>query len=351
MSGGGFAASLDRHLPGSKVVSYAEAGRGSLMSMKNFIMKKTELLRELGIRPRHPFRADRKFVVWEFPLRDMRAFHGEMEWVSSADAPLVREDASKVVWNTENPNGLEVVGGRPFFWVDNRTAKVHVEMLEPGVLLLQWYAYMGQSLEGVDSRRIRLETDTGFTRDLEMKRGPVSVAVPAPSTRMTISIRALDEPNVHSLPNNDTRVLLAGFGDLKVELVKADEALAYLMDIRHENGVEIYEGGNFLWMNNQPAVMHIHRSTAGRVEFSADVQIGPSLSPASRARLAIGVNGQPEEEREIVNGVFRVEIDLKEGVNQVAMRVIDEATVSALPNGDRRTLLVGMKNWSLKALP
>lgn len=91
----GLVAALDRRLPNAFVRSYAEAGRGSLQTARTFIAEKTALLDELqraGFRGVAP---GQKYLVWEFPMRDLAGFREPIEWKSSGDHPLVRRSPEK----------------------------------------------------------------------------------------------------------------------------------------------------------------------------------------------------------------------------------------------------------------
>jgi hypothetical protein len=114
-----------------------------------------------------------------------------------------------------NPNGLELLGGRPFFWVGGAATRIDVLAGCPGQLTLQATALPGPARPETQERRLSIrhgwESQTCATQG-----GPLTLVVRVPAGRSTILLEALDSPSVARTANGDPRPLLLGVQDLKM---------------------------------------------------------------------------------------------------------------------------------------
>jgi hypothetical protein len=109
-----------------------------------------------------------------------------------------------------NENGLEQVGGEPFFWMGKGTTKVMIQSSRAGHLILEAGFTPGPSLPGVALRRVHVTTDHGHDSIVKILAGRQSLQVPIPQGRTVVSLTPLDLPTVRTLPNGDSRPLLLG---------------------------------------------------------------------------------------------------------------------------------------------
>ncbi len=126
----GLVAELDRRLPVALVRSYAEAGRGSLETARSFLAQKGALVAEtIGGSVNHAISPDRKYWVWEFPLRDMAGFLQPIEWRPSLP-PSGRssaQQAEQIVF-AEGFHQEERQTGATFRWVRRKaTLEIRAE--------------------------------------------------------------------------------------------------------------------------------------------------------------------------------------------------------------------------------
>ncbi len=125
----GLANSLDGRLPNAIIRSYAEAGRGSLRTAQSFIEQKSALLREMaaGNGGAHHLTYDQKYLVWEFPVRDLLTFGAPPGWIASTGAPLVGSDAPTEFVFGEGFQREETSEGAAFRWARQKaTLRVNV---------------------------------------------------------------------------------------------------------------------------------------------------------------------------------------------------------------------------------
>jgi hypothetical protein len=126
-------------LPTARVLSFAEAGHGSLRTMTTFLAKRSEIYARLASYPDHLIRPDDKYLIWEFPIRDLRAFVGTaFSFYPENDTP---SDGGEPI-AVESKNGLEMLHGRSFFWLNNEPATIRFRA-DNGqkFLLLSWITF------------------------------------------------------------------------------------------------------------------------------------------------------------------------------------------------------------------
>ena len=121
-----------------------------------------------------------------------------------------------------------------------------------------------------------------------------------------------------------------------------------LSGIDAPNEVETVEGEDFLWLDNRFAVLTI-QSDADRQGFLVIPECWPGYSrPEDKKRtLILETNGETLEIP--AEGNLKIPLRLKKGNNLVRLACKEQATVDKLPSGDPRTLLLGLKGFSLRA--
>jgi hypothetical protein len=114
------------------------------------------------------------------------------------------------------------------------------------------------------------------------------------------------------------------------------------------NMVETVDGDQFIWLDNQFAILTI-QSDADRQADLIIPEIRPGMSrPDDLKRTLILVfNG---ETRELpAKGSLKIPLTLKKGKNVVRLACKEHPTVDKLSSGDTRTLLLGIKGFTIKA--
>src|SRR5260370_39021927 len=99
-------------LPSTRVLSFAEAGHGSLRTLMTFLVKRSEIYSRLASYPDHLIGPDEKYLIWEFPVRDIGSFVGTVfPFAPENDIPV--DGVGPVA--VECQNGLEILRGKSFF--------------------------------------------------------------------------------------------------------------------------------------------------------------------------------------------------------------------------------------------
>jgi hypothetical protein len=121
-----------------------------------------------------------------------------------------------------NPNGLELIGGVPFFWMGKEESVLEVVAGSAGEVTLTARAQMGPSVTGRNTRHLQVRGSDGSCRDLTTAEGsPFALTLPVPAGKSTITLVATDQPTVAVLANGDCRTLLLGVEDLRLDLTPA----------------------------------------------------------------------------------------------------------------------------------
>jgi hypothetical protein len=121
-----------------------------------------------------------------------------------------------------------------------------------------------------------------------------------------------------------------------------------LLAIDAPNEVEIVNGDKFIWLSNQFADLTI-RSDADRQAF---LVIPETRSDSSRPgdpdrTLIVEANGKTSEVPAKEN--LKIPLTLKKGNNLVRLACKERPTTDRLPSEDARTLLLGIKGFSVRA--
>jgi hypothetical protein len=120
-----------------------------------------------------------------------------------------------------------------------------------------------------------------------------------------------------------------------------------LLAVNAPNTLETEDGEPFLWLDNRFADLTIH-SDADREVFLLipECRPGPNRPEDPNRTLLIEQNGEafevPAQES------LKIPLSLKKGNNLVRLACKESATVHELASGDTRTLLLGIKGFSIK---
>jgi hypothetical protein len=118
---------------------------------------------------------------------------------------------------------------------------------------------------------------------------------------------------------------------------------ATIIGVRNQNSVEGSKAGMFFWMGKGTTIVTVYATNPGVVLLSADFSPGPSL-PSSNQRTVL-VQNEAVGHRQtvtITGGGQVLEVPVVAGANRVLLTPLDVPTLTRLPSGDDRPLLVGV---------
>lgn len=117
-----------------------------------------------------------------------------------------------------------------------------------------------------------------------------------------------------------------------------------LNSIRNTNGIENWEGEIGFWMGTGETELNLLSSYQGQALLHAYFLLGPSLPNQSDRHLLVSTdNGYEATVTLRKDGPQAYAIPVIAGINRVSIRPLDKPSLSVLPNGDSRHLLVGVK--------
>jgi hypothetical protein len=154
-----------------------------------------------------------------------RVSPGELELVFAGESCRLWRGASPrwaVPLGVANPNGLERLGGQPFFWVGGPATRLDVLAGAPGRLTLQATALPGPSLPTTRQRRLLVRAPGGYEAEWRTEGGPLAVEVPVGPGRSTVWLECPDRPAPGTTANGDPRPLLVGLQGLEVSFTPAE---------------------------------------------------------------------------------------------------------------------------------
>jgi hypothetical protein len=240
------------------------------------------------------------------------------------------------------PNGVEIVQGASFVWLNNQSASftIHSDADRQALLIIS-ECWPGPSRPGdehrtliveVNGERLELEASSNLKVPLKLNQG-INIA----------RLSCKETATIDNLSSGDTRTLLLGIKGLKLA---THEDPVEILAIHAPNQVETVEGDSFVWLNNQFTNVTIH-SDAGRQAFLNinECWPGPSRPEDKRRTLIVEVNGVRAEFAASSN--LKVPLKLDPGDNLIRLSCKETPTVDKLSSGDARTLLLGIKGFSV----
>ena len=126
-------------------------------------------------------------------------------------------------------------------------------------------------------------------------------------------------------------------------LLKIDRPDFLLLAISNRYGIEKWNGKIGFWIGKDKATVSIISSEAASVEFTAHFIPGPSLPEKPSRDLKItSNNGSGANVYTVANEQKGFPFQVNRGENLISIEAIDQPTLTKLPNGDTRTLLIGV---------
>jgi hypothetical protein len=115
-----------------------------------------------------------------------------------------------------NPNDLETVEGKPFFWMGGEATILHVKSPFTGNIQISFDAMPGPSYPKSAERHLRI-TSGNWNTMLIVQSGTVTLEAPVQIGENEITFEVIEKPTLPVMPNGDNRPLMLGVLDLKIE--------------------------------------------------------------------------------------------------------------------------------------
>jgi hypothetical protein len=130
-----------------------------------------------------------------------------------------------------------------------------------------------------------------------------------------------------------------------LELIKTPPEVwrtAVLLRVLNPNAIERdSQGSQFFWMGGDATLFRLFAPGEGDAIIRARFLMGPSLPERSDRNLLIESSANDEVQYATITETSQaIRVPVRRGLNVVALRVIDQPSVDALPNGDKRPLLL-----------
>lgn len=177
-----------------------------------------------------------------------------------------------------NPNGLEVVNGKPFFWIGQGETCLSLRAPRNGVVRLTFHGDPGPSLPTTAIRKLEILVTGGYSQTVTLTNYPqVEIVVPVLSGSNEIRLTPLDTPTVLVRPNGDRRTLLLGVSDLRAQLLPVGTALCNQIPIAWVSGWHTAEhtGPDWLCWNTGRGCLSVAVSSETLATLSGEVFSAP----------------------------------------------------------------------------
>jgi len=242
------------------------------------------------------------------------------------------------------PNRVETVQGDSFIWLNNQFTDLIIDSdADRKAFLRISECWPGPSRPGDTNRTLIVEVNG---KKAEVPGAPnLKVPLNLYQGNNLVRLSCKETPTVDKLSSGDTRTLLLGIKGFRLA---TREKPVELLTIDAPNRVETVQGDSFVWLNNQFTDLTI-RSDADRQVFLTvrDCWPGPSRPGETQRTLIVEVNG---DEREVpASPNLKVPLKLNQGNNLIRLSCKETPTVDKLSSGDIRTLLLGLKGFSVRA--
>jgi hypothetical protein len=109
--------------------------------------------------------------------------------------------------------------------------------------------------------------------------------------------------------------------------------------------------GTFFWMGGGVTAVDVLATRTGTVRVSARFIPGPSLPGTSTRTLHVHGDAGPDQDVAVGDGPDGFSVPVRAGVNHILLQVIEQPTLACLPNGDRRSLLLGLRDLAVALEP
>jgi hypothetical protein len=115
-----------------------------------------------------------------------------------------------------NLNDLEVLDGKPFFWMGGDATILDVDSPVDGKIIFHFDGHPGPSHPASPLRHLRVAANHWETV-VQIRRGRVNIKIPVKRGENEITLEILEKPTVSSLANGDSRPLMLGVHNFSID--------------------------------------------------------------------------------------------------------------------------------------
>jgi hypothetical protein len=134
------------------------------------------------------------------------------------DPRLTLERDWVILSRIENPNGLEELDGKPFFWMGGGSTRLELWSSSSMTVEVRMDTLLGPSIPGHVQWHVRVMSDEGFSESRDVPGGSLSMRLPIGAGKRSILLTPLDPPSV--VLAHDPRSLIVGVRSLTVTPVR-----------------------------------------------------------------------------------------------------------------------------------
>jgi Dolichyl-phosphate-mannose-protein mannosyltransferase len=120
-------------------------------------------------------------------------------------------------------------------------------------------------------------------------------------------------------------------------------------EMSNPNGLETIDGEPFMWLGGGDTLIYIASPRDGVADLAASFIAGPSVTGSPERRLVLKAAAGVTTTTILANGPQVLQVPLRAGTNEIALRCLDKASVAKLPNGDTRPLILGVRGLRVAA--
>jgi hypothetical protein len=258
-----------------------------------------------------------------------------------------------IVTDAQVPNGIERLNGKPFFWLGGGPTTLQVSARDAGCVQASAIMTPGPSVRSSTFRKITIVSSGGTTESLSFAPGRNRFGWFVRTGTNRVDLRPDDEPD-GPRQGADRRPLVAGLGEMAILAiggVRSPPTSARIEGVTNPNGIEQLDGQPFFWLGAGPATVRISSESLVSTRLQAELFLGPSVaSSVSTRRLRIRASGHATfREAEVGAGDWVEPITLRPGETIVQLDTAPPAVLRPQTNGDRRPLVLGVRNLRLEA--
>jgi hypothetical protein len=122
---------------------------------------------------------------------------------------------------------------------------------------------------------------------------------------------------------------------------------ALVTDTKNENGVQRLNGNTFFWMGAKPTTVKVLATKAGTIRMQATYFPGPSVSDRAGRQMLVTTTSGVSRQIDIRRGKSTFNLSVEAGINEITLQALDQPTKNNLPNGDTRSLVLGVQNLTV----
>jgi len=118
------------------------------------------------------------------------------------------------------------------------------------------------------------------------------------------------------------------------------------------NGLEMQDGHPFFWIGQSPACISLKAGAASWIRLAFKAVPGPSLSTTARRRVAVSSTAPGLEVQNLTiegEGQTSLVVPVVSGLTDTCFTALDRPNRERLPNGDTRSLLLGIASPRIEA--